>query len=84
MVSKTREVMMYKNSKDPKVVTASKEVHPGRRWNASLELQIVEERLMHKALMGRLAVIRTGLGYCTNKDTRGVTGKETPTPEELV
>ena len=39
MVTKTRAVMIYKNSKDPKVATASIEVRTGRRWNASLELQ---------------------------------------------
>ena len=46
MVIKTREVMMFKNSKDLKVATAGIEVH-GKRWNASLELQIEEERLVH-------------------------------------
>ena len=67
MVTKTREVMMLKNSKDPKVATTSIKVRKGRRWNASLELEIAEERLRPKALVGRVAEDRTGLGYCTNK-----------------
>ena len=67
---------MFKNSKDPKVVTAIIEEHTGRRWNASLELEITEERLQHKALVGTVAVGHTGLGYCTNKDIRRATGEE--------
>ena len=76
MVTKTREVMMFKNSKDPKVATAGIEVRTGRRWNASLELEIAEERLRHKALVGRVGVDCTGLGYCTNKDIRRTTSEE--------
>ena len=70
MVTKTREVMMFKNSKDPKVATACIEVRTGRKWNASLELEIAEERLRHKTLDGTVAVGRTGLDYCSNKDIR--------------
>ena len=39
MVTKTREVIMFKKSKEPRVVTAGIEVCTGRRWNASFELQ---------------------------------------------
>ena len=67
---------MFKNSKDLKVETAGIELCTGRRWNASLELQIAEERLRHKALDGRVAVGHPGLGYCTNKDIRRSTGEE--------
>ena len=67
MVTKTREVMMFK---DPKVETASIELRTGRRWNSSLELQITGERLRHKPLVGTVAVGRIGLGYCTSKDIR--------------
>ena len=73
MVTKTREVMMFK---DPKVETASIELRTGRRWNSSLELQITGESLRHKPLVGRVAVGRTGLGYCTSKDIRKATGEE--------
>ena len=76
MVIKTREVMMFKKSKDPKLKTAGIEVRTGRRWNASLKLQITEERLRHKPLVGKVAVGRTGLGYCTSKDIRRATGEE--------
>ena len=67
---------MFKNSKYPKVATAGIKVRMGRRWNTSLELQIAEERLRHKALVGRVAVGHTGLGFCTNKDIRRATGEE--------
>ena len=40
MVTKTREVMMFK---DPKVVRAGIELRTGWRWNSSLELQIAKE-----------------------------------------
>ena len=73
---KTKEVMMFKNLKNPKVATAGIEVRTNRRRNAPLELQIAEERLRHKALVGRVAVGCTGLGYCTNKDIRRTTGEE--------
>ena len=76
MVTKTREGMMYKNSKDLKVTTAGIEMNTGRRWNASLKLQIAEERLKHKALVGKVVVGRTGLGFCTNKDIRRATGED--------
>ena len=75
MVTKTREVMIFKKSKEPKVATAGFEVRTGRRWNASLELQIAEEKLSRKPLVGRVAAGRTGLGYCTRKDIRGATGE---------
>ena len=76
IVTKTREVMMFKNSKDPRVATASVEVCTGRRWNSSLELQITEERLRHKPLVGRVAVGPTGLGYFTSKEIRRAMGEE--------
>ena len=76
MIIKTRVVMMFKKSKDPKLKIAGIEVRTGRRWNASLELQITGERLRHKPLVGRVDVGRTGLGYCTSKDIRRATGEE--------
>ena len=76
MITNTREVMIFKKSKDPKLKTAGIEVRTGRRWNASFELQIADERLRHKPLVGRVAVGRTGLGYCTSKDIRRATNEE--------
>ena len=54
---------MFKNSKEPKVATASIEVHTGKRWNASLELETAEEILRHKALVRTVAIGRTRQGY---------------------
>ena len=62
--------------KDPEVETAGIELRTGRRWNSSLELQITGESLRHNHLVGRVAVGRTGLGYCTSKDIRRATGKK--------
>ena len=66
MVTKTREM----------IATAGIEVRTGRRWNSSRELEIVEERLRYKALVGTVAVGRSGLGYSTNKDIRRATSEE--------
>ena len=63
VVSRTREAMMYRYSKDPKVAAAGTEVRTGRKWRAKKELGKSEERLRQKALVGTMAIDRAGLGY---------------------
>ena len=63
MVTRTREALQYRDSKDPKVATAGIEIRTGRKWDAKRELQIAEERLRHKAIVGTVAKGRSGLGY---------------------
>ncbi len=55
VVSRTREVMLYRDSKDPKVATAGIEVRTGKKWCAKKELGNAEERLRMKALVGTVA-----------------------------
>ena len=67
VVSRMREVMLFRDSKDPKVATAGIEVRTGRKWRAKKELGNAEKRLRLKALVGMVAIGRAGLGYfpCT-------------------
>ena len=66
MVSRTREIDQYKNSRDPKVLT-------GRKWSAEKELAIAEGNLRVKSIVGSVAKCRAGLGliptYCPGKVT---------------
>ena len=70
-VTKTREALMYRESKDPKVVAANIEVCTGRKWSAAQEIRIAEEKMRHKDILGTVAIGRTGLGYLTNPQNEG-------------
>ena len=63
VVSRTKEVMLYRDSKDPKVAAAGIEVRTGRKWSAKMEPGNTEERLKQKTLVGTVAIGRAGLGY---------------------
>ena len=63
VVSQTREAIMYRYSKDPKVVAAGIEVCSRKKWSAKKELGKAEERLRQKALVGTVVIGRAGLGY---------------------
>ena len=63
IVSRTREACQYRYSKDPKVAGAGIEVRTGRKWSAIKELDIAEERLRVKTIVGTIAVGKTGLGF---------------------
>ena len=62
-VSRTREAIMYKNSKDPKVANAGISIHTGKKWDVRKELRSAEERLKMKAIIGTVAEGTMGLGY---------------------
>ena len=76
VVSRTREVMLYRNSKDPKVATAGSEVRTWREWGAKKELGYTEERLRQKALMGTVVIGRAGPGYFPSTQIHKVKGKQ--------
>ena len=61
-VTRTREVLMYRDSKDPKVAKAGVVVKTGRKWSAQAAVQDAESRLRHKELVGVVAQGRAGLG----------------------
>lgn len=61
-VTRTREVLIYRDSNDPKVAQAGVVVKTGRKWSASSAVLDVEARLRHKDLVGVVAHGRAGLG----------------------
>ena len=63
LVSRTSEVLRYTESKDPKVRGTQIEVRTGRKWSASKELAVAEEKLRQKPLVGVMAKGRTRLGF---------------------
>ena len=60
VVSRTREVMLYRDSK---VAAGGIEIRTGRKWSAKNEVGNAEERLRQKALVGTVAIGRAGLDY---------------------
>ena len=75
VVSWTREVMMYRYSKDPKFGAADVELRTGRKWNARKEPGLAEARLRQKALVGTVAIGRAGLGHFPNIQIHKAKGK---------
>ena len=66
-VSRTREAIMYKNSKDSKVANAGISIHTGKKWDAGKELQSAEEGIKMKAIIGTVVEGTMGLGYIQRK-----------------
>ena len=62
-ITKTRELLQYTKSEGPKVAAAGIQIRSGREWSAKRELQVAEERLRHKAILGSIAEGRAGLGF---------------------
>lgn len=62
-VTRVREQLQYKESKDPKVVAACIQSRTGRKWRAEKELEIAEDRLRHREILGTIAKGRASLGY---------------------
>ncbi|XP_075904972.1 uncharacterized protein LOC142903304 [Nelusetta ayraudi] len=61
-VPRTREALLYRDSKDSKVASAGIMVRTGRKWRAQDGLEVAESRLRHRALVGTVATGRAGLG----------------------
>ena len=76
VVSQTKEAMLYRDSKDPKVAAAAIEVRTGRKWSAKKELGNAEERLRQKALVGTVAIDRANLGYFPSTQIHKAKGKQ--------
>ena len=75
-ITKTRELLQYTESEDPNVAAAGIQIRSGRKWSAKRELQVVEERLRHKAILGSIAKGRAGLGVFPSTHTNSAKGKE--------
>ena len=54
-MTKTRELLQYTKSRDPKLAAAGIQIRSGRKWSARRELQVAEERLRHKDILGSIA-----------------------------
>ena len=76
MVSRTREALQYRESRDPKVASAGIQVQTGRKWNAGKALDVAESRLRQKALVGSIATGRAGIGYFPSTRVDKAQGKE--------
>lgn len=61
-VTRTREVLMYRDSSDPKVAQAGMAVKTGREWSAQTAVLEAELRLRHRDLVGMVDQRRTDLG----------------------
>ena len=75
-IMKTRELLQYTESEDPKMVAVGIQIRSGRKWSAKRELQVAEERLRHKDILGSLAKGRAGLGFFPSTHTISAKGKE--------
>ncbi|XP_056097411.1 uncharacterized protein LOC130076370 [Rhinichthys klamathensis goyatoka] len=62
MVTRSREVLQYRDSSDPKVAQAGIEVRTGRKWRAAVAVDDAESRLRQRVLVGSVAHGRAGLG----------------------
>uniref|UniRef100_A0A3B1JAJ2 Reverse transcriptase domain-containing protein n=1 Tax=Astyanax mexicanus TaxID=7994 RepID=A0A3B1JAJ2_ASTMX len=75
-VTRAREVMMYRDSSDPKVAQAGVRVKTGRKWVADEAVLQAESRIRHRALVGAVTRGRAGLGTFSTPQYEKVKGKE--------
>ena len=75
-ITKTRELLQYTESEDPKVAAAGIQIRSDRKWSARRELQVAEERLRHKDILRSIAKGRAGLGFFPSTHTISAKGKE--------
>ncbi|XP_038131552.1 uncharacterized protein LOC119776958 [Cyprinodon tularosa] len=64
-VTRAREVLLYRDSADTRVSSASITVRTGRKWRAQQAVNQAEARLRHSVIVGSVAVGRAGLGSLT-------------------
>lgn len=75
-VTRAREVLQYRDSRDPRVAKAGIEVRTGRKWKAEGAVQQAEARLHHNRLVGAVARGRAGLGSFATPHIDTIKGKE--------
>lgn len=76
IVSRTREALQYRDSRDLKVASAGLQVQTGRKWSAGKALDVAESRLRQKALVGSIATGRAGIVYFLTNRVDQAKGKE--------
>lgn len=72
-IARTRKAILYQDLKDPKMTEVGIDVRTGTKWKAAQELNSAEQKSRQKAVVGKVAVGRSSLGYCSNprrKDER--------------
>ena len=75
-VSRTREVLMYRDSRDPKLAQVGVVVRTGKKWSTKAAVQDAESRLRHKDLMGVVVHGRAGLGMFPTPQHKECKGME--------
>ena len=75
-ITRAREVMLYRDSKDTRVSSAGIVVKTGRKWSAKEAVQRAEARLQHSVIVGNVAVGRAGLGLYHRPQYEKASGKE--------
>ncbi|XP_041920594.1 uncharacterized protein LOC121684601 [Alosa sapidissima] len=76
MVTRTREALQYRESRDEKVASAGIQVRTGRKWRAVEALEVAESRLRQKVLVGSIASGRAGIGYFPSTRVDKAQGKQ--------
>ncbi len=62
MVTRAREVLLYRDSSDIKVSSAGIEVRTGRKWKAQQAVDQAKARLWHSLLVGSVTSGQAGFG----------------------
>ena len=75
-VTRTREAILYRDSRDLKVSGAGIEINTGRKSSVARELKVAEERLQQKAMVGIVARGTRGQGYYPSPRIDNARGKE--------
>nr|XP_022314167.1 uncharacterized protein LOC111118822 [Crassostrea virginica] len=89
-VTKVRQHLMLRDSKDEKVRTARVEIRTGRKWSTRKTIGEAESRLRHSEIVGRVAIGRQGLdvtptdkwGTASAEGKRHLVQREVRTMEE--
>ncbi|XP_051928401.1 uncharacterized protein LOC127604984 [Hippocampus zosterae] len=76
-VTRAREVVQYRDSRDPKVAKAGIQVRTGRKWRAEEAVEEADARLRHRCLTGVVTRGRAGLGSFPSPqlNTKGMEGR---------
>ena len=61
-VTRAREVVQYRDSRDPKVAKAGIQVRTGRKWMAEVADQEAEARMRQRSMVGVVTRGRAGIG----------------------
>ncbi|XP_071153477.1 uncharacterized protein [Mytilus edulis] len=75
-VTKVRQHLTLKNSRDEKVRSAKVEIRTGRKWSTKTTIEDDESRFKHSEIVGRVAVGRQGLDVTPTAKWRTATMEE--------